>query len=451
MNPTALASTLDKILHRRVRLGFVGLGYVGLPVSLSFASAGFEVRGFDIDESRINAVQAGLLPFAKSEPGLAQLLTDVIKTGRLTTSHEASVLDGCDFQFLAIDTPIDEDKRLDRERLEAGLAAIARYLRVGDTLVIESTIAPGTIDDFVIPTIRRISGLTIGVDISLIHCPERLRPGRLLKNLVNLPRFVGADSPPAAEAATALYATVVHAELHATHYRTAEVIKTAENAARDVQIALANQLAIVCDLAGVSFDAVRGAVNDLWSREPLVLQAGPGVGGHCLPKDPWLMVAQLGDPAMRSLVSGARAMNGYMPRHVVAVILRLIRQRPDISNATVTLLGVSYNADSDDTRNSPTFDVAALLAPLGIRVRLHDPLVAGFDGPLAEVLAGAHVCVLMVAHHVYLNLLSAEVASTMATPIILDTRRALNQDAAESLGFRYAAVGRSALYDQDDL
>lgn len=436
----------ERIASRDAVLGFVGLGYVGLPVSLAFAAAGFEVRGHDIDAARVAALAEGRAAFAHSEPGLGELLASVSPTGRFRASAKTEVLAGAEVLFLAVDTPVGQDHRLNRERFEAGLAAVASAMRAGALIVIESTIPPGTIDGLVIPFLQERSGLRAGETFFVLHCPERLRPGRLLHNLRNLSRLVGGDSEITSSVGVLLYRNVVFAPLLPVDYRTAEVVKTAENAARDIQIALANQLAIVCDHAGVDVRDVRAAVNDLWSREPLVLEPGPGVGGHCLPKDPWLMVDLVEDPSARALVTGARALNDHMPRHVVAIVERAARDAGLVlADSVVVLLGASYNADSDDTRNSPALDVAALLGPLVGDLRQHDPHVTRYDADVMEVMRGADVAVLLVGHAEYRQLDLVAVRERMRHAVIVDTRRALDAQTCRASGFRYTALGISAL------
>jgi UDP-N-acetyl-D-mannosaminuronic acid dehydrogenase len=352
------------------------------------------------------------------------------------------VLDDCDVFFVAIDTPITASRRLDHMRLLQGLVPVARRLRPATMLVIESTIAPGTIDDVVVPALRERVPYALGRDYFLLHCPERLRPGRLLRNLRGLDRIVGGDSESSADVGIRLYRQIVRAKLQRAHYRTAEVIKTAENAARDVQIALANQIALVSEAAGVNFAEVRAAVNELWAQEPLVLEAGPGVGGHCLPKDPWLLVSQLHEDSARALVEGARRMNSFMPEHTARLARRSLEAAGvPIVGAVIVLLGVSYNADTDDVRNSPALDISRLLEDAGAEVRLHDPYVRHHAGDIWRALGGADVAILVDAHSPYLALNPTEVKSAMRRPIVVDTRRVLDAGRYRTAGFRYSALG----------
>lgn len=437
-----------RIASQEAVLGFVGLGYVGLPVGLAFAAAGFDVRGHDIDRARTAALREGRTPFAQAEPGLVELLASVLPSKRFEVGETHESLDDVEVFFLAIDTPVDASHRLNRSRFEAGLDAIGAMMREGALVVVESTIPPGTMDGIVIPFLERRSGLRAGESFFVLHCPERLRPGRLLHNLRNLSRLVGGDTELTSAIGVQLYRNVVFAPLQPVHYRTAEVVKTAENMARDVQIALANQLAVVCDHAGVDVRDVRTAINDLWSREPLVLEPGPGVGGHCLPKDPWLMVEPVDDPAGRSLVAGARAMNEYMPRHVVSLSRRALETAGTrLEDAVVVLLGAAYNADSDDTRNSPALAVAELLRNQVRELRQHDPHVAAYASPLLDAASGADLALLLVGHAEYREIDLSALRGSMRRPVIVDTRRALDAETCRAAGFSYVALGVSGLRD----
>lgn len=438
----AITALRQKIDDRSAVLGFIGLGYVGLPVSLALAQSGFRVRAYDIDKARVTAVESGNLPFATAEPGLLELLRGVRSRASFSASSDESILAGCDVFFVAIDTPITPARQLDHQRLLDGIAPAARQLRRGCMLVIESTIAPGTIDRIVLPALARQAPYVLGRDYFVLHCPERLRPGRLLRNLRELDRIVGGDSEASANVGIILYRNIVRAGLRASHYRTAEVIKTAENAARDIQIALANQIALVSDAAGVNFTDVRAAVNELWANEPLVLEAGPGVGGHCLPKDPWLFVAELEEGPQRGLVHGARSVNSYMPEYTVRLARRALQGagRP-VSGSSVVLLGVSYNADTDDMRNSPALEIRRLLEIDEAIVRLHDPYVPEYAEDMWTALEGADLAILVNAHREYLEIDPVRLRSIMSTPVLVDTRRVLDPRTFGAAGVRYSALG----------
>ncbi len=427
-------------LHRRIaakeaEVAVVGLGYVGIPVAASLAAAGFTVHGADVDPARVAVLRQGRLPLATKEPGLDALLAAAVRGGRLTAADDESGLDGADVFVVAVDTPIDPQHRSDTRDLERACRTVARHVRGPALVVVESTTAPGTMRNVVAPVFAG------SADVRLAHCPERLRPGRLLRNLRGMARLIGVDDTRVGLLGIELYRTIVRAELVVTSWEAAEVIKTAENAARDVQIALANQLAVVCDHAGVDFRVVREHVNRLWNAEPLILEAGPGVGGHCLPKDPWLLVSGLPEGAPSELVRGARALNDGMADHVVQLVLDVLtRAGRAPADAKAAVLGLTYDADSDDGRNAPGPRIAERLAAVVRELVVHDPYVAR-DRDLRAVLDGCDVAVVVVPHAEYRNADLATLGPAMRTRAIVDCRRALDADLLRTLGFAYRGLG----------
>lgn len=427
----------DRITDKTARIVVVGLGYVGVPVATSFAAAGFDVVGVDTNQSRVDSLNAGNLPLATSEPGLEALLQTVLGAGRFHATVDEEAIAGCDIAIVAVDTPIDESHRPDSRQIEAACRSLARRATRPCLVVIESTVAPRTLRDLVAPI--------FGDGIFLIHCPERVRPGRLLRNLHGMSRLIGAADPKVGALGAELYRNIVQADLVVTDWETAEVIKTAENATRDVQIALANQLALICDHVGVDFRKVREQINRLWSDQPLILDAGPGVGGHCLPKDPWLLVSALPEGAASALIEGSRELNDAMPSHVADITVRACRDAGiAITDATVAVLGLTYEANSDDQRNAPGPRVAAELERRGARVVQHDPFVTA-DRPVSEALRGADVVVVVVPHSNYREGDWATLGAAMRHRVVVDCRRALEADALRLLGFTYYALGVAAL------
>ena len=408
-----------------------------MPVATSFAAAGFDVVGVDTNSARVNALNNGSLPLATSEPGLEALLRAALAAGRFRGVNDDAALAGREVVIVAVDTPVDEQHRPDARQLERACAAIARRVLRPCLVIIESTVAPRTISDRVAPI--------FGEGVFLVHCPERVRPGRLLQNLRGMSRLVGAPDQEVADLATELYRNIVHADLVVTDWQTAEVIKTAENAARDVQIALANQLALVCDHVGVDFRRVREQINRLWNDQPLILDPGPGVGGYCLPKDPWLLISAMPQGAASALIEGSRALNDAMPSHVADITERALRDAGlAIGGAAVAVLGLTYEANSDDKRNAPGPRVAADLERRGAHVVRHDPFVTPQRG-LFDVIHGCDVAVLVVPHNDYRDADWTAIGDAMRHRVVVDCRRALEADALRVAGFGYYALGVAAL------
>ncbi len=437
---SASAATLrSRIENRTARIGVIGLGYVGLPAACVLAEAGFEVNGVDLDARRANLINEGRSPIEGEEPGLAELLEQVVASKRLRASADHGDLSSSDCVIICVETPVDADHRPRFKALKSACAQLGPVLKDGALVIVESTIAPGTIDSLVRPELEKATGRSAGSGFHVGHCPERVMPGKLLKNMRTMSRVCGASTPEVGAAMVALYSTFVKGDLDATDCLTAELVKTAENAYRDVGIAFANQLALICELAGGDVWRVRQLVNKVPGRD--VLLPGGGVGGHCIPKDSWLLAAPLGEDAEASLLGVARHINDGMPAHVARLVTELIE--PD-SGARVAVLGYAYLQDSDDTRNSPSHELVALLEELGFTVPVHDPFVDAHKGDVMNVLNGAECAVLMVAHSAYRGLDLAAAARQMHHPRLVDARGFFEPEALRRAGFTFRTIGVGA-------
>lgn len=440
MNPVAEFEA--RVANRSLALVVVGLGYVGLPVAATFASAGFRVTGLEKNAERAASIARGECPIAGEEPGLASLIADEVARGRLTATVDAGVIHHADVVIVCVDTPVETSHRPEYRALRSVLEVLAPNLKDGALVIIESTLSPGTMDRLVRPALGATRGPAV---LSLGHCPERVMPGRLLANLREMSRVCGGDSPATSRKMKALYRTIVSAELDEASCVVAELTKTAENAYRDVNIAFANELARTCEAAGADFLEVRSLVNKSPGRNVLV--AGLGVGGHCIPKDPWLLAATLTETRPLRLVPAARAVNDAMPEHVAGLVEDALTQagRP-IAEADVAVLGFAYLAESDDERNSPSESLVAALEARGARVRVHDPFIARFAGPTDEALRGADAVVVAVAHHAYVQLDWATVRGLVRTPVLIDARFVVEPRVVQAAGFTFRGVGRGAMH-----
>ena len=439
------AETLRKrLVAGNARLGVIGLGFVGTPVAALFAGTGLHVIGIDVDHAKVEAINAGRVPFEGDEPGLAELIQEQVSAGRLHASTDYDSLAGADVVILAVETPVDgADHRPRYSALKGALTSLGPVVHRGALVIVESTLAPGTMRDIVVPTIESASGLRVGEDLFLAHCPERVMPGRLLANLRGMSRVVGGVTPEAAAVALALYQRIVEADLDPSDALTAELVKTGENAYRDVQIGFANELALICDTLGADVWKVRELLNKSPGRNMLL--PGAGVGGHCIPKDPWLLIANAAEDERFTprLIPAARAVNDHMPVHMADLISDgLNRVGRAMDDARVLLLGWSYLADTDDARNAPSEALAEILRPRVAEVRIHDPWVEAHRGTdVAALAAGADVLVLMVAHSAYADLDWGALREVVRTPVLIDGRRAVDVDAATQAGWRVKVVG----------
>jgi UDP-N-acetyl-D-mannosaminuronic acid dehydrogenase len=374
------------------------------------------------------------------------MLHSVAASGRLKAATDIHELVQARVVLVCVETPVDsKDHRPRYAALRAACAGLAEVLQPGSLVIIESTIAPGTIDGVVAPVLRP-HGLLVG------HCPERVMPGRLLQNLRTMSRAVGGENPEVAAAMALLYGAYVEGELDLTDPLTAELVKTSENAYRDVNIAFANQVALICEAVGGDVWKVRQLVNKSPGRN--MLMPGAGVGGHCIPKDPWLLASALGPGRDAALITVSRSVNDAMPAHVAELVLDLLRTEGiEPKGALVTVLGYSYLEESDDIRDSPSAALIPHLEGAGCKVRVHDPFVQDRQGDVMESLGGADCAVLMVAHSEYRGIDLAKVAHRMRRRLLVDARAALNQDALRHAGFRSRTIGvgqteTTALVDQ---
>ncbi len=431
----------DKIARREARLAVIGLGYVGLPVACVFAEAGFQVVGVEIRPERVELINAGRSPIAGEEPGLDELLARVVASGCLRATTNYLDLRECDIVLIDVETPVDEDHVPRYQALRSACQALGPVLKPGALVIVESTIAPGTIDRVVRPVLEASSGKRSGVDFYLGACPERVMPGKLLANLRTLSRVCGGEAPEVAETMIALYRTIIpQADLDAADCVTAELVKTTENAFRDVNIAFANEVALICEAVGANVDRVRELVNKSPGRNMHI--AGAGVGGHCIPKDPWLLAYGAQGRAALRLIPTARAVNDAMPLHVAGLLEDALAERgKEIRGARILVMGYAYLENSDDTRNSPSEVLVQHLRSAGAEVRIHDPWVEPYQGDLLTLAQGCDAAVVMVAHAVYKSFNPVR----LGVPILVDGRRIYDPAQVRAAGITYRAVGVGSL------
>ncbi|MGE5221233.1 MAG: nucleotide sugar dehydrogenase [Omnitrophica WOR_2 bacterium] len=436
-----LVELKNKIEQKEARLAIIGLGYVGLPVACVFAEAGFDVLGIELRSDRVHQINLGISPMEGEEPGIADLLSRVVASGKFRAGTDYRELRDRDVILIAVETPVDQHNIPRYQALKSSLCALSLELKPGMLVIVESTIAPGTMKEVIQPLLEGDSGLKANQDFYLGNCPERVMPGKLLKNIRSVSRVVGGMTPETAQTIKALYEHVVKADLDTTDCVTAELVKTAENAYRDVQIAFANEVALICEAAGGNVWKVRELVNKSPGRQ--MLMPGAGVGGHCIPKDPWLLAygAKEKDVPVR-LIPAARAVNDWMPHHMVQLVEQaLLTTGRELNGSRVLLMGYSYLENSDDTRNSPSEAVAGQLRQAGAEVRIHDPFVNDFKSDVMELSQGCHAAVVMVRHNEYMHLDLPELGSRMQIPILVDGRRLYKEEVVRQAGFIYYGVG----------
>ncbi len=395
------------------KINVIGLGYIGLPTALMFASHGVEVVGTDYNAELVATLNAGKTTF--DEAGLDELFNDALSKGIEFSTEYIST----DIYIVAVPTPYDKkSKKIDPCYVVAAVKKVMEVCPKGATVVLESTVSPGTMDRFVRPIIEE-NGFTIGVDINLVHAPERIIPGNMVYELEHNSRTIGADDRAIGEKVKALYASFCKGEIVVTDIRTAEMTKVVENTYRDINIAFANELAKICRSDNMDvYEIIRIA-----NKHPRVniLTPGPGVGGHCISVDPWFLVGDY--PGLANIILAARKINDSMPEFVLKRISTIMKENGITDPAKVGIYGMTYKENVDDVRESPTLQMLECMEKhLAHGVKVYDPYVTAnicenqyhdFDKFLNDV----EIVVIMVGHD---EIKTAD--DKLKGKLILDTR-----------------------------
>lgn len=392
-----------------------------------FASHGVKVKGVDVRNDICTIINHGGTHII--EPGLREIVRDVVKSGMLSVSTKIS---HCDRYIIAVPTPLTSDKRADLSYVLAAASEVAGVIGKGDLVILESTVPPCCTENKLIPKIEQ-SGLKAGTDFMVAYCPERVLPGQIIHELKHNSRIIGGINRVSAEAARDLYAAFVEGEMYLTDTITAEMCKLMENTFRDVNIALANELAKLCERLGINaWEVIKYA-----SKHPRVNlhQPGPGVGGHCIGVDPWFLVEIA--PDIAGLIGLARRTNDSMPHYVYSRIRGILRH-----GGKVVLLGCTYKPDVDDIRESPIMKLYELLeGDEEIETVVTDPFADGYSVDVYEALKGADLAVLGVHHSAYKDLDLNRMKVVMRSANILDTRNFFDPDKVRNAGFNYYLLG----------
>ncbi|NLO93017.1 MAG: nucleotide sugar dehydrogenase [Clostridiaceae bacterium] len=411
----------------------IGLGYIGLPTAAMFSTHGHKVLGVDINKKVIDALNQGKVII--EEPYLEEMVNDAVKGGTLKASEKP---DEADAFIICVPTPIRADKTADLSYVENAARMIIPYLKKGNIVILESTSPPGTTRDF-LGSIFSHAGFIPGEDIYLAYCPERVLPGRILIELKENSRVVGGINEESARVVKELYKSFVEGEIYTSEATTAEMCKLMENTYRDVNIALANELAMLCEKMRVNaWDVIKFA-----NKHPRVNlhMPGPGVGGHCIAVDPWFIVEK--QPEIAKIITLARDTNDGMPQHVLGRIEALTSHIE--GKKKILILGVTYKPDVDDMRESPIIELIGQLKKEGVYntviVDKHVDYEGSKDNDLYEAAKNAHLIVLAVNHSEYKNIDFARLKEAMNSPKVLDTRNFWDRDIVEQAGLEYHLLG----------
>lgn len=419
---------------RQARLGVLGLGYVGLPLAVSFAKVGFQVTGFDLDAAKVDSINAGesyIIDVPVAE------LQEVVGSGRLRATTDMAELDWVDSVNICVPTPLGKTRDPDISYIQAAVESIAAAMHPGMLIILESTTYPGTTEEVILPRLQE-TGLTVGVDFFLAFSPERVDPGNPVYKTTNIPKVVGGVTPACTATAAALYGQVMDRVVPVSSVRVAETVKLLENTFRSVNIGLVNEIALMCNAMDIDvWEVIEGAATKPFGFMPFY--PGPGLGGHCIPIDPFYLswkAKQSGSEAR--FIDLAGQVNAFMPKHVVNLLVRGLNDRSrSVKGSRVLVVGVAYKPGIDDIRESPALDILELVGEMGGVVSWYDPFVREIPDPIPgerlrewspAAIAGFDAVLVVTPHPGVDHSILAG-----AAPLVLDTRNALKGRRADNI------------------
>lgn len=417
------------ILTRRARFGVIGLGYVGLPLGAAFAESGFEVLGFDVNQETVDTLNVG----RSHIPDVADMaVRRLVDDSLFAATTDMSRLAEADVVSICVPTPLSKTRDPDISYVSAATEQVARSLRQGQLIVLESTTYPGTTREIILPRLEQ-TGLKAGEDFFLAFSPERIDPGNARYGIRNTPKVVGGLDQRSTDLAVLFYQQAIETVHPVASPEAAEMVKLLENTFRAVNIGLANETALMCDRLGINvWEVIEAASTKPFGFMPFY--PGPGIGGHCIPLDPHYLSWKMKMLNYRArFIELASEVNSSMPQHVVGKVATGLNQlERSVKGSNVLVLGVAYKADIDDIRESPALDIIGLLQESGANVSYHDPHVATITLPTgqlssepltAERLAAAD-CVVIVTNHRSLDVQAVRQNSRL----VIDTRNALGSE-----------------------
>jgi len=421
-------------------IAIIGLGYVGLPLAIQAAQKGYSVIGFDIDAKKVSAINNNDV-----EQLDLRKKAELLDSDHLKATTDAAQLAKASVYIICVPTPVSGEHVPDLVPLESACRTVAKYLVEGDLVVIESTVNPGVCETVLLPILEK-GGLSVEKDFYLAHCPERINPGDRNWDVRSIPRVLGASGPESLTRAHALYSTLIEGEITLMHsLKEAEAVKMVENAFRDINIAFVNELAMSFDKAGIDLlSVIRGASTKPFAFMPHF--PGAGVGGHCIPVDPYYLIRYGKDNGFEHrFLKAARSINDRMPAYTVSLLAQALRKkRKQVTRSTVALLGLAYKRDIGDERESPAHEIRSLLEKRGAVVRVFDPYVA--DGSthesLEETLQDVDAVVIATDHSEFRSLTPFHFMRA-GVDLVVDGRNCLRKDDYENSGILYSGIGRA--------
>jgi UDP-N-acetyl-D-mannosaminuronic acid dehydrogenase len=440
MDALDISSQIKKIADKDSVLCIVGLGQVGLTAALSFLREGFRVIGYDVNKKLVEDLSKGITYIP--ENGFKDLVTKFQKDNRFKLSTNPDLLSDADIITICVPTPLDPNGlKADLTYLGQALEDVSKYLSDGKLIIIESSIPPRTMKDFVIPTLENLSRKKAGKDFLISFCPERMTPGNALEEYINNAKIIGANDQASSFVTFSLLKSFAKGDIYQVDTTTAEISKLAENSYRDVNIAFANELATICEQSDVDVLEVIKLANT--HPRVNIHKPGPGVGGPCLPKDPYLLI--MGKQYEKSIIKTAREINDSMPEHVVDILIKNIQLNDKVKEKLkIGILGVSYKSNVNDSRYSPTAAIISALRRRGFtNITVHDPYSsesfgASFSSDLYSLLSDNECLIIATAHSIYSSLASSDFREGS---LIIDAVRILDNANLINSKLRYVALG----------
>jgi len=430
---TAVEALKEKISTKTARVGIVGLGYVGLPLAVEFAKAGFTVTGIDVQENKIAALNRGE-SYVQDVP--TSTLSPLVKGRKFTATTDFSVVRDLDTINICVPTPLRKTKDPDMSYIVSAAQEIAKYFHPGLLVILESTTYPGTTDELLLPMFEQ-SGLKAGQDFFLCFSPERVDPGNPVYQTLNTPKVVGGITPECTEMGRLFFAQALEKVIPVSNTRVAEMVKLLENTFRMINIGLVNEMALMCDGMGINvWEVIDAAATKPFGFMPFY--PGPGLGGHCIPIDPFYLSWKTKQSGIEArFIELAGYINGNMPHFVVDKVQHALNDHSKpVKGSHIHVAGIAYKRNIDDVRESPALDVIMLLEKRGARVTYSDPFIPSIrldqssmeSRDLLESAAAAD-CVVIITDHTKFDY----PALLQASKLIVDTRNAMKNLKSEKI------------------
>lgn len=412
----------------------IGMGYIGLPTAVALANSGYDVTGVDVDKKIINKLNKGEVDI--NEPLLGSLVKSAVNHGRLKGTLEPKE---SNIFIICVQTPINEDKKPDMKYVITAIDSILPYIRKDNIVILESTSPVGTTDEIIKTKVESL-GFEVGRDVYIAYCPERVLPGNIMKEIYDNNRIIGGVDNNSALKVKEIYQSFIKGDIYITDSKTAEIVKLVENTYRDVNIAFANEVLKICEKLNINVYEVIKYCN----KHPRVeiLNPGPGVGGHCLPVDPWFLVDK--NENLSTMIKVARNINDSMPTYVFNKIEQITKELKDPKK--IAILGISYKKDIGDIRESSILTLIDILKNNKYEVSAFDPYVLNceiVENDLDKCIKNSDVLLIGVEHSIFKYLDYKNILKNMKSKLILDTRNMLDKEYLENIGFSYKLLADS--------